>query len=338
MQANELQDFRAIGDELADKAIAGILSQTDGATFFGLLHEWKYNAQHPPAVFLPWLGELRSEVANPLSRAEKEAQVRAFAISQKYLPEILHILGFYSLPYCYAAADGAQVLVRSQKIMGDPGRRLSDTADFVLNLLEANAFEPTDKGITSMVKTRLIHAASRAFILRKGEWKAEWGLPVNQEDMAGTLLSFSLVVLRGLAKLGASIPQADKDAFIRYWNVIGLRLGLREGLLADSYTAALQLEGHIKKRHFKESEAGKALSASLLNYYIEALPDFISADWVREQMRYLLGAEVADLLALPGEGDARPKNTSFMMAVMGLQLGRSVPQVRNRMAERKARL
>ena len=46
---------------------------------------------------------------------------------------------------------------------------------------------------------RLLHASIRYLIQHHDPtWKAEYGLPVNQEDMVGTLLSFSSLIIDGL--------------------------------------------------------------------------------------------------------------------------------------------
>ena len=50
-------------------------------------------------------------------------------------------------------------------------------------------------------------------ILRSGRWDAErWGAPINQHDMAGTQLLFSLAVLEGLRTLGFRITTTSPRA------------------------------------------------------------------------------------------------------------------------------
>lgn len=60
---------------------------------------------------------------------------------------------------------------------------------------------------------------------RQDDWEPKWGLPVNQEDLVGTLLSFSVAIPRGLACLGVNLPTEDRDAFFHIWRVIGHILG-----------------------------------------------------------------------------------------------------------------
>ena len=101
------------------------------------------------------------------------------------------LLGFLSLPYCYAAANGAEVLVRSERIVNEPEKRLSETAQFVFDVMAKDAFEPHGQGLSTILKIRLMHAAVRWYIEQSDNWnKKLLGVPVNQEDMAGTNLSF----------------------------------------------------------------------------------------------------------------------------------------------------
>ncbi|RYE07381.1 MAG: DUF2236 domain-containing protein, partial [Sphingobacteriaceae bacterium] len=133
---------------------------------------------------------------------------------------IMNLLGLLSLPYCYAAADGARVLDLSERIKNKPEHRLNETADFVWDVMAPNAFAPDGKGFASILKVRLLHAAIRFYTDKSSKWNAaDWGLPVNQEDMAGTNLSFSLLIIRGLRKFGLTIEYKDQQAFMHLWNV-----------------------------------------------------------------------------------------------------------------------
>ncbi|NJO02593.1 MAG: DUF2236 domain-containing protein [Bacteroidia bacterium] len=121
---------------------------------------------------------------------------RGLHFFQKYAPHLLAMLGYLSLPYCYAAANGAQVLQLSQRIRQDTKKRLLETSQFVLDVMEPGAFGPEGLGLVSALKVRLIHAAIRFHVLRSPKWDMAWGLPVNQEDMGGTNGAFSWISVR----------------------------------------------------------------------------------------------------------------------------------------------
>ncbi|NJO02592.1 MAG: DUF2236 domain-containing protein [Bacteroidia bacterium] len=58
-------------------------------------------------------------------------------------------------------------------------------------------------------------------------------------------------------------------AFLHLWNVIGYLLGVREELLPDTAKEAYWLDKKIAQRHFRKSEAGVELTASLLRFFRE---------------------------------------------------------------------
>ena len=223
------------------------------------------------------------------------------AFFARYANLVMNMLGLLSLPYCYAAADGARVLYLSERIRNDTAKRLQETGDFVWEVMAPNAFSAGGKGFASILKVRLIHAAARYYTLQSGQWNtADWGLPVNQEDMAGTNLSFSLLVIRGLRKLDIAVSYDEQQSFMHLWNVIGSLSGLEDNFLPDDGKQAIALEQAISSHQFKPSTEGQALTKALTNYFtsLNLQPPFGSKETV-QLMRFLIGDEVADILALP---------------------------------------
>jgi hypothetical protein len=240
---------------------------------------------------------------------------------------IMNMLGLLSLPYSYAGADGARVLYLSERMRNDTGKRLQETGDFVWEVMAPNAFEPEGKGFASILKVRLIHAAGRYYTLASNRWDAAWGQPVNQEDMAGTNLSFSLLVIRGLRRLEVAVSYSDQQAFMHLWNVIGHLLGVERVLLPDDGKQAIALEKAITEHQFRASAEGQALTKSLTDYFtgLKLPAPFGSNDTV-QLMRFLLGNEAADMLALPA-GDA-PQAVINLLKLSGtLQEFRYMPSV-----------
>jgi hypothetical protein len=141
-----------------------------------------------------------------------------------------------------------------------------------------------------------MHAAIRYHLKSSDRWDMAWGMPVNQEDMAATNLSFSLINIRGLRKLGFNISPKRAEEFILYWNEIGTLLGLEDELLPKDNQAAFILEKKITERTFRPSEEGKALAKSLQNYVnSQKLPLKFSADAL---MEYLLGEEISEMIGV----------------------------------------
>lgn len=209
---------------------------------------------------------------------------------------IMSLLGLLSLPYCYTAANGAMVLYQSELIRKQTTKRLYDTAIFVWEVMGPDAFDKEGHAYQEILKVRIMHAAVRYYTLQRGNWDDAWGIPINQEDMAGTNLSFSLIVIRGLRMLGFTIPQADQNAFMHTWAVVGYLTGLHEDMIPQNIKLAHQLDHMIKKRQFRSSTHGQELTRSLIDHILKVNKSKASANDILGLMCYLLGKEIADML------------------------------------------
>lgn len=212
---------------------------------------------------------------------------------------IFLLLGTYSLPYCYAAEAGVQVLYQTHYLRDRTLKRLQETGQFIFNVAESGAFEEGGKGWLSILKVRLMHAAVRVKIGQHMKWDAsKWGQPINQEDMVGTLFSFSLTVLLGLRKLGYPIEEAEAEAYFWRWNIIGKRLGVQAEMLPDDQAQAFALMKRIERRHMRPSEAGRALTKILIRETEKSADGQLPPGFVSAMMRYLLGEKIARCVGL----------------------------------------
>ena len=211
---------------------------------------------------------------------------------------IMSLLGLLSLPYCYTAANGAMVLYLSELIRKQTGKRLYDTASFVWEVMDPDAFCNNGHADEAILKVRLMHAAVRYYTIQSGKWNESWGVPINQEDMAGTNLSFSLIVIRGLRMLGYNVSQADQKAYMHIWAVVGYLTGLEEQLIPANSKKAQQLDTIIKKRQFQISTHGQELTRALTDHILVINKSKATGNDILGLMRYLLGQEIADMLAI----------------------------------------
>jgi hypothetical protein len=273
-----LASKRLKGDDVADEFVTRYLSSSDSkSVFYNWLSQVNSNRdfENFPDIFK---GEKIVAEAQTLPPwADKRLMLRGSEFFVKHAEQVMQLLGLLSLPYCYAAADGAMVLYLSQRLKDDAHKRLLDTADFIWDVMAPNAFEEEGNGFSAILKIRLTHAIARFYTLNSGKWDSNLGFPVNQEDMAGTNLAFSLIVIRGM----------------RYM------LGIDADLITPDGKSANLLEHAIRKRHFKTSEQGRALTKSLLNYFNQVTPANVSQQETIQLMRYLLGDEVAEILGIP---------------------------------------
>lgn len=296
-----LNQLRKLEDELADTAVQALMSNKDLSY---TINSWKVIPENLPKEFPPalcsyfdfFLGE------HPHGEAPFIKQTQFFF--EKHSGLILSLLGFYSLPYTYAFGDGAEVLVRSKKIVENPGKRLAETALFVLECYRPEAFVADKRILLVLAKVRLIHALSRFYIKKHArDWDPAWGQPINQEDLLSTNLTFSLLISRGMQKSNQVLSSVEREMLLSYWGLVGHYLGIDTRFWPQSNKEAFELERLIRKRHLKASQAGKILLQSLLGFYRESLLRPELSPFLEDILRYYLGTEVSNILEL----NASPK-------------------------------
>lgn len=293
---NELDALRLQTDEALDPLVAQLPASALGE-LLGVL----FRSDHLPEGDARWsalLGRLPAlPVAEPAAIAAGQELFRLFG------PESLLVLGCYSLPAAYAAANGVQVIYRARRLEDDGVRRLTETAQMVLNVMVAGGLEPGGIGARSALKVRLMHALVRQHVrtLREPAWSAAFGEPINQEDLGGTLLTFSLLVLDGLRKIGAPVSPDAERGYYALWSHVGALLGVDARLRPANAEEALALAARIGRRQFRASGEGRHLARELVKVNDSLFP---VAGYGLSLMHFFLeqtpfGVDLAHVLSLP---------------------------------------
>lgn len=299
-----LDSMRDIGDPVADIAVAQVL-QRGGITAVNAAMRTLVRADQQVPQELP--DELKAYLAETLALppwADQGKIERGQQVFEKWGIYIALCLYCASLPSSYAAANGVQVLHLTARLDTDPQRRILETGQFLFDVLSDGGLGPDGRGRRTIQRVRLMHAAVRQLIRTRREsapelWRPAWGTPLNQEDLAGTLLAFSCVAVEPLRRLGVRLSKGDIDAYVHLWNVIGHLLGVREDLLAADADEAMTLIGAIERRQFRESAEGVALTRALLKLLDELTPGYHFDDTIPGLVRHLIGEDTADLLEVP---------------------------------------
>lgn len=288
---------RQIADPIADTAIENLVQQ-NGINYLREIIPTFSDYQSVATQDLPtFLQEfIKTNTQLPPFFNKKEI-VRATDFYQENQQQIGLILALYSLPYCYLGADGARVLCFTDRIKNDTYKRLKETGEFLKAVMNYDNWH-TGTIFSILAKVRLLHAAIRYFILKSGRWDNIWGQPINQVDMLGTNLAFSLIVLRGMEKLGNKPDTTHNRAYLHTWNCIGFLMGVSIEILPKNTLEAIKIDQSIAKFQFRESTEGQELTASLMTVIKGFAPNELSGNFLQAQSRFLLGNKYADMLAI----------------------------------------
>ena len=292
-----LDDLRHVGDPEADRLVEELMASGNKTALYYCLGSGN-REEHCGALQVPEALTAFMCSGQLPTWANYSEMDRASEFFRSQCNEMLFLLGVLSLPYCYAAAKGAKALYLSEKIRSNTELRLIDTALFIMEVMAPGAFTPGGAAYRSANQVRLRHALARYYISRHPDFKNMGETPINQEDMAGTNLAFSYIALGGLERIGKRPSQADKEAYVHLWAVIGHLMGVRDEVLARDLRSAYWLEGRIRRRQFGVSEEGQSLMKSLAAHFRSNIPNRVTAALLPQLLRYLLGNEVASVLGI----------------------------------------
>ncbi len=306
IDVNVLDQFRSQTDQVADQTVQKIIDSGSLEQVNELLSRLFRNDTFEPGMFSD-LGQDLSitidsyfETTSVLpSWADEDLIKKGEEIFSSNGPEIFMLLNVSSLPLCYTCAKGAQVLYETGRLLTHNGkidplaRRLMETAQMVVNVLSEGGLSPNGKGIITIQKVRLIHASIRHY-LKAGQYHGNaWDVqafdqPINQEDLAGTLMSFGPVILKGLEKLNVNLSEEEQSAYMHCWKVVGFLMGIDEKLLPDTYEQGYELATKILQHQAAPSEAGKALTQSCIQFISAIIPGTAFDEFPDYLMHYFL--------------------------------------------------
>jgi hypothetical protein len=299
-----LDRMRELGDPVADIPVAAVLER-DGVDAVRAIMRSLVRVDRPVPEELP--DDLQAYLFETLPLpewADADKIKRGQQLFETWGVQIAICLFCASLPSSYAAANGVKALYLTARLDTDARRRVMETGQFLIDVLTVGGLGEHGKGRRTIQRVRLMHAAVRHLIkarneLTPGMWHPDWGTPINQEDLAGTLLSFSYVVADPLRRLGVRVGAKDVDAYLHLWNVIGHLLGVRDELLVSDAADAAALVDSIERRQFKASPEGQELTGALVNLLDELTPLHRLDETIPPLIRHLIGEETADLLCVP---------------------------------------
>lgn len=298
-----LDNKRMIGDPEADALIAGLVEEQgrEGARL--IFNQLITNIDIPLGQLPVGLQEYINAHQELPTHADWEQVRTATDLFIDHGPKFLLFLYYKSLPQLYLNAKGAVVLEKTSRLTHQGSdlkifaRRVAETGQFLLDVMAPNNLVAGGPGIQAIQKVRLIHASVRHF-MPPDQWDSELlGLPINQEDLAQTLMTFSISPLDTLAQFNVPESEERLQAYLTTWTYIGELLGIDKDLLPENLEDARALLRKIMERQAAESEAGKLLTKALIEFAKNTLPtDFERAPELL--MKHMVGETYAGKLGL----------------------------------------
>jgi hypothetical protein len=297
---SRLDRARLEGDEAPDALVGAFMARGEVGLVNRLLRRLEGNEQPVPVELPDDLEDWLRASARLPPEVDEIRLARAAELFVEHGLQMSLIMSTASLVWCYAATKGVKALMFTGRLQHSPYHRAAETSQFVLQVLGPDGLADGGTGIRAAQKVRLLHASLRHLIRQSGRWdEASLGVPLCQEDMALALLTFSIDVVDGLARLGVELEPEQAEDYLYAWGVIGSLLGVRQDLIPPSVADARRLKATIARRQYGPSDEGVLLTRALLEMHDRVIPGEAFDGLIPALTRLLVGHRVADWLAIP---------------------------------------
>jgi hypothetical protein len=237
---------------------------------------------------------------------------------RQYGTEIGSALLLAALPEAYAARWGARVLAATgqlqQQQQGNLRRRIRATAQFVVQVLAPSGdmtaawTAPTGDAFRAVVGLRQFHQVLRAILLPiAGRPNSVLGpdnkVPLNQEDLLATQMTFVVSVFEVLEKFGIAWSQEEQQAFLTVWRHIGDGLGIQPlpaalaSLEPVDVPHARALLAKLRERQWLPIKPFQPVGSTLPGTHIAAGTTTLAGQWDSLQAGRLLVRALLDELS-----------------------------------------
>jgi hypothetical protein len=267
---------------------------------------------------------------------------------------IITALFHAALPEAYLGKRGVQVLGMTGELVSNWTRRIQLTGQLLVTVLSPEpdlaqnqtTLHHGQVAATAVRRVRLRHAAVRWILeapykppftpvgIDAADPPTVWELrmrqihqdkhpsrPLNQEDLLGTLGTFTTATFDALAKMGVAFDDDDRTAYFHLWNIVGWHLGIgdRESV-GDGFGGGASRRtwpdneifplappdmddafGRLREKLQGKSEEGVRLAKTLVQEMSRPLPGPLQGA-PAFLVRYLIGDTLADELEIEAGG------------------------------------
>jgi hypothetical protein len=306
-----LDSLSGEGDPEADAVIAAHAAWGERVVPGDLVKHVAAHLRLPSELQSPAVKEYLDATPRPSIVPDPILMERGRRFFAEYSLEIGSALFCGSLPEAYASPRGARVLVLTGRLVSGTVRRVAETAQMLLDTMTVGGREPGCAGYDDVRRIRLMHAAVRYFIEHDPSvphttylptpthgWCDNWGRPLNQEDLLGGFLTFTVSVFEVLEKLGVDFSDADLEGYLHRWKVIGSLLGIRDDVLPVDVPEAHEMAALIRYRQLGPSNDGRELTRSLIDALAQGLPLLPLGGLVAATVRWYVGDDTAAMIGV----------------------------------------
>ncbi|MGE2833901.1 oxygenase MpaB family protein [Mycobacterium sp. SMC-4] len=158
-----------------------------------------------------------------------------------------------------------KTLLRTGALEKGSNKRFAETMQWAMDVIAEDGLEPLGVGYRSTIRVRLIHSFVRRHVAAMPDWRAdEWGVPVNQTDMAATLVGALVAPAVGALGMGVVLSPKEYGAVAHLTRYVGSLIGVEDQWLPTSFRDSVRILAHTLTALAAPDESSKQLAAPMV--------------------------------------------------------------------------
>ncbi|MBF6139332.1 oxygenase MpaB family protein [Nocardia farcinica] len=233
-----------VGDEPMDRLVEWMYAEGMATTrplFDRALHTGIDSVPAAPAPLREFfeLVETTPDWVDPALLRQGERVFRSGGTDGLYFARDVSFLGGY------LASGFNKTLLRTGALEKGPARRFAETLQWAMDVSSENGMDTFGAGYRSTLQVRFIHALVRRHVAAMPDWRGEeWGVPINQTDMAATLVGALLAPFVGGMALGIVPSPRETAAAAHLTRYVGWLIGVQEQWLPTGFRDGVAILHH----------------------------------------------------------------------------------------------
>ncbi|KAF9574500.1 hypothetical protein EC968_006305 [Mortierella alpina] len=317
LPASRLEPLRSLGDPLADDALAALEIKPGEDALEALL---AYTARSSDEQRSSAPQQLLAHVMAVPDWVDWDRVQRGQQVYWRYCLFISHVLLHFSLAGGFSIPKITKVLNSTGYLSGKKTKeRVLETSQFVLDVVHSldNLQPGSGAAWKSIIQVRFLHAGVRTRLLKISRAHSKYynleehGVPINQEDLLGTLFSFSNTMWRVMeTRMDVHMTAQEREDYLHLWRYVGYMMGVDDtlGVTQTPERADACLDSIVLHLADPDTESGRLCSTLLRNIAPQptltlkisnalGLPDPYKAHMALAE--HLLGSEFWKMNGLP---------------------------------------
>ena len=157
-----------------------------------------------------------------------------------------------------------QTLLRTGALEKGSNQRFAETMRWGLDVIGEGSLDPFGAGYRSTVHVRFVHAMVRRHVGALPDWRPDrWGVPINQTDMAATLIGTLVVPPLGALGMGVLATPRELNCVAHLTRYVGWLMGVRDEWLPRSFRDAIRILYHTSTALALPDETTRMLSTPM---------------------------------------------------------------------------